>query len=117
MLYTAQYRYKGSDRLDITVKGNCIVGRLYAPSWAMVQGVKDGTLSKEDYTKQYYKLLVARWHNGFQGEMEVMVKMTRDQGRDVTVVCFCPSGTFCHRYLMVNFFKYNWDVPYGGERK
>lgn len=116
MLYTAQYRYSGQDRLDITVKGNCPAGRLYAPTWNMVMGMKKGTLSKEEYTKQYYQLLIDRWNGNGRSEMEVLVKITKTQGRDLTVVCFCPSGTFCHRYLMVNFFKYNWDVPYGGER-
>ena len=35
-VYTAQYRYSGLHRLDITVKGKDQVGRVFAPSWDMV---------------------------------------------------------------------------------
>ena len=43
--YTAQYRYKGEDRMDITVKGQDPIGKMFAPTWAMVMGLKDGKLS------------------------------------------------------------------------
>jgi len=113
MLYTAQYRYSGRDRLDITVKGNDPAGKLYAPTWAMVKGVKDGTLPESWYEETYYKLLIERWHTHGE-EMARLVDMVKD--RDITVVCFCPANTFCHRHLMVSFFKHNWQVKYGGER-
>ena len=113
MLYTATYRYPGKDRLDITVKGNCPAGKLYAPTWEMVEGIKKKTLSEEDYTGQYYNMLVQRWqHNG--EEMQKLVEMVRF--RDITLVCFCPANSFCHRYLLVNFLQHNWAVEYGGER-
>ena len=114
MLYTAQYRYPGEDRLDITVKGGCIAGKLYAPTWDMVTGIKRGKLSEKEYTKKYYELLVERWYDR-RDEMQRLVDMVKD--RDITLVCFCPANTFCHRYLLVKFFQHNWNVAYGGERK
>ena len=42
MLYTAQYRYPGMDRLDITVKGQDRFGKFFAPTWNMVSGFKKG---------------------------------------------------------------------------
>lgn len=113
MLYTAQYRYSGKDRLDITVKGNCPSGKLYAPTWNMVKDVKTSNLTEEDYTGLYYNLLIDRWstHNK---EMISLVKLVHD--RDITLVCFCPAGAFCHRYLLVKFLQHNWAVDYGGER-
>jgi hypothetical protein len=122
MLYTAQYRYSGRDRLDITVKGKDPAGKVYAPTWNMVMGVKRGIISEETYTDEYYRLLLDRWHNmpGFAAEISKLVEMVKGTGdmpaRDVTLVCFCPAESFCHRYLLVNFLKYNYDVPYGGER-
>jgi hypothetical protein len=122
MLYTAQYRYSGRDRLDITVKGNDPAGKIYAPTWNMVQGWKNNSLSNEEYTDMYYHLLLDRWNNrpGFADEITRLVEMVKDtdnmQARDVTLVCFCPAGSFCHRYLLVNFLEYNYDIPYGGER-
>jgi hypothetical protein len=117
MLYTAQYRYSGPDRLDITVKGNCPAGKLYAPTWSIVRGIKAGVITEAEYSEQYYKLLIQRWENeAGKEEMLRMVKMTKDEGRDITVVCFCAPATFCHRYLLVKFMDYNFQVPYGGER-
>lgn len=113
MLYTAQYRYPGRDRLDITVKGNDPAGKLYAPTWDMVNGVKKGTLSPAEYEEKYYDLLIARWKANGE-EMNRLVEMVRD--RDLTAVCFCPAGAFCHRVLMVKFLQHNWTVEYGGER-
>lgn len=38
---TAQYRYSGNDRLDITVKGNDPIGKIFAPTWEMVRLYKE----------------------------------------------------------------------------
>jgi len=114
MLYTAQYRYSGEDRFDITVRGNTQTGKLYAPTWSMVNGIKNKTLSYEDYTAQYYDLLLKRWITHSTVISNLVDKI---QTEDVTFVCFCPAGSFCHRYLLVNFLQYNWHVEYGGERK
>jgi len=114
MIYTAQYRYQGKDRLDITVKGNCIAGKLYAPNWTMVNGIKKGTISEDEYTKLYYELLIKKWSTN-SDEILKLVNLIKD--RDITLVCFCPANNFCHRYLLVNFLKHNWNVQYGGERK
>ena len=113
MLYTAQYRYSGQDRLDITVKGNSPAGKIYAPTWDMVSWLKKGKISEGQYTESYYKMLLERWEVA-GSEMLNLVEMVKD--RDLTVVCFCPSGNFCHRHLLVKFFQHNWDVVYGGER-
>jgi len=114
MIYTAQYRYPGKDRFDITVKGNYEVGKLYAPTWSMVSGIKKGTLTHEEYTAQYYNLLIQRW--AISGE-EMMSIIDKARNQDVTLVCFCPANAFCHRYLLVKFLQHNWGVEYGGERK
>jgi hypothetical protein len=121
MLYTAQYRYPGRDRLDITVKGNCPAGKLYAPTWDMVNGIKQGTMTKEEYEGAYYNLLITRWKSHGE-EMSQLVKIVQGDPmnnvppRDLTLVCFCPANTFCHRHLLVKFLQHNWGVEYGGER-
>jgi hypothetical protein len=118
-LFTAQYRYPGKDRLDITVKGNCPAGKLYAPTWEMVQGVKTNNFTEEEYTKFYYDLLLERWktHGHEMLKLVEIVQGTANMpARDVTLVCFCPAGSFCHRHLLVKFLQHNWAVEYGGER-
>jgi len=39
-LWTAQYRYPGPHRLDITVKGRDPIGKMFAPTWDMVKQYK-----------------------------------------------------------------------------
>ena len=48
-VWTAQYQYKGPDRLDITVKTGI---KAFAPTWEMVMKSKQGKLSEEEYTEQ-----------------------------------------------------------------
>ena len=118
MLYTAQYRYPGKDRLDITVKGNDIAGRLYAPTWDMVQDYKKHKISKERYAQLYYGLLIERWNESqdFCDSTLRLVNLFGKTDRDMTLVCFCPAGTFCHRHLLIAFLQHNWGIERGGER-
>ena len=121
MLYTAQYRYTGRDRLDITVKGNNIAGKNYAPTWSMVNLYNHGGMTEEQYTATYYELLLDRYIHmrDFKGDLSRLLEMVQD--RDVTLVCFCPKDAFCHRHLLVKWLLHNWCPPYpnfyGGERQ
>lgn len=119
MLYTAQYRYPGRDRLDITVKGNDPAGKLYAPTWNMVSRYKKKLLTDGEYAEMYYALLTERWQTHWQ-EMTRLAEMVSGTPqmpeRDITFVCFCPANTFCHRYLLVKWFQNSWSIGYGGER-
>jgi hypothetical protein len=122
MIYTAQYRYSDKDRIDITVKGGDIAGKLWAPTWDMVNGWKKGNITNEQYSQKYYELLTERWNASVdfcQSTLRLvdMVNGTKEMpARDVTFVCFCPPGTFCHRYLLVAWLQHNWNCQYGGER-
>jgi hypothetical protein len=62
-LYTAQYKYSGNDRFDITVKGKDPIGRCFAPTWKMVMGSKDGKTFWDEY-KQMYRELMQKSYRG-----------------------------------------------------
>lgn len=117
MIYTSTYRYKGPDRIDITIKGNHIVGKYLAPTWQMVMDWKK-TGDEKTYTKLYYDLLISRYVNDPKAA-EVINNMVRlfggEKDRGITLVCFCPPKTFCHRYLLIKFLQHNWNICYGGE--
>lgn len=113
MLYTGQIRYPGTDRIDITVKSGSGIGKIFAPTWDMVMGVKNGTLSNEEYTATYYQLLTDRW-NTHSKEILEFVEMVKTF--PVTIVCYCQKGSFCHRYLLKEWLVYNFKVKYGGDR-
>jgi hypothetical protein len=119
-IYTAQYKYAGADRLDITVKSSVHPGNVLAPTWNMVMRYKDQKLSDWDYTVQYFSLLVGRMN---APEMEGRVNrsafnMLTEQKQipqRITLVCFCPSGAFCHRVLAARMLESMGYGKYVGE--
>lgn len=110
-LYTAQYKYCGDDRLDITVKGkdSISIGCLFAPTWKMVMGSKEGKISSDEY-KQMYRELPQKFYREILGIWNDIL------GREeLTLVCFCASGTDCHRYLLAGHLE-TLGAEYNGER-
>jgi hypothetical protein len=100
-LYTARYDYNGIGRLDITVKGTDPIGKIFAPTWAMVQGIKNGGLSWEEYKDMYHRLMFRSFGQHREVWEEVMA---RDDL--VVLVCFCPDHTKCHRSLLASIFAW-----------
>ncbi len=108
-LYTAPYRYSGDDRLDITVKGKDSTGKIFAPTWKMIMGSKEGKISWDDY-KGLYKDLMRK---SYRLHKEIWDKLLKRD--EVTLVCFCKSSTSCHRYLLAEYLS-KLGAEYRGER-
>ncbi len=82
-IYTAQYKYSGNDRLDITVKGKDPIGKVFAPTWKMVMGSKEGKVSWPEYECMYKDLM----RKSYQKHWDIWEQiMKRDE---VTFVCLC----------------------------
>lgn len=109
IIYTGRHWYKGADRLDITTRGNDPIGRIFAPTWDMVMGVKKGTLSEAEYTAQYIHMMSMSVQTHHQIWLDVIHRP------EVTFTCFCPAGAFCHRYTLKDIFV-SFGCIYGGER-
>ena len=117
LIYTSQYRYSGQDRLDVTVKGQHALGRVFAPTWAMVKQHKAGTMNNEQYTALY------------EAQMKLSMTERPDAWRqvllmpEVTLVCFCSPFKFCHRFLLANILVNNsrrftdQECKYIGEKR
>jgi len=108
-MWTAQYRYPGPHRLDITVKGQDPFGKLFAPTWDMVStymksGKTDG--DKQNYIKKYHELIMGVTNT------EAWNKLLNMQY--VVLVCFCPPGEFCHRHLLTYYLQ-KYGAKYNGE--
>ena len=116
-IYTAQYKYSGDDRMDITVKGNQVPGNILAPTWEMVRGLQKQTLNQWDYTVQYFSLIISRINApamvGRANRITLNNLLEREQ---LTLVCFCPSGEFCHRVLAARMIENMGYGKYIGER-
>jgi ribA/ribD-fused uncharacterized protein len=108
-MWTAQYRYPGPYRLDITVKGGDPFGKLFAPTWNMVSTyMKSGKTDndKQNYIKKYHELVLNIINT------EDWSKLLNMQ--HVVLVCFCPPGEFCHRHLLVYYLQ-KYGANYNGE--
>jgi uncharacterized protein YeaO (DUF488 family) len=81
----------------------------FAPTWDIVMGHKNGKITDEEYTKKYYELMKISWKNNKDKWLEIL---HRDE---VVLGCYCKSGNFCHRYLLVDIFKKiceNLEIPF-----
>lgn len=108
-IYTAQYRYSGLDRVDITVKGQDPDWKAFAPTWSMVMGVKNHTMSEVEYTELYNRDLI---------KVPTHIWDRLLQMKEATFVCFCPQNAFCHRNILVNYIinALGNRIVYGGWR-
>jgi ribA/ribD-fused uncharacterized protein len=98
--WTAQYRYPGPHRLDITVKGNDQIGKLLAPTWGMV---KTWMNSKKDAATQI--VYIEQYHLLMLFAMETPEWKELLQREYVVLTCFCAAGEFCHRHLAAYYLK------------
>lgn len=106
VVWTAQYSYNGPDRLDVTVKTGI---KAFAPTWEMVLRYKSGVLSNVQYEEQYIALLRRSWREN-RTEWQKLLRMS-----EVTLVCFCKPGNFCHRVLLGKVME-KFGFVYKGER-
>lgn len=112
-LYTAQFRYSGEDRFDITSRTSDRIGKLFAPPWSLVADFKQGIIDEGRYTDEYSDLLL----HGIGSNPDLWVEFLTLES--VTLVCYCRANTFCHRYIVVEFCKIMCKTPsleYIGER-
>lgn len=116
-LYTIQLakwriaKKMGIPIVDTTVKSG---ESCFAPSWDIVQGVKKGLITPEEYTVAYHAITRDQYRRDPHRYLE-LINLDK-----VAVMCYCPSGKFCHRHLMVGIFeklcaRYDVSFVYRGE--
>lgn len=87
--------------IDTTVKSAKEYAFL-APTWDMVMGHKQGTVSDTGYTELYYELLRSRYKENKQPFIKLLLDF---KDSDIAVACYCATGRFCHRHLLVNILQ------------
>lgn len=102
-LQLAQWRRAsalGIELIDITTKSG---DARFAPGWDIIQLVKrvpELTQAGIDtYTKLYRERMLASYRNYESRWLEILAKDA------VALACYCPPNTFCHRHLLVDYFK------------
>jgi len=102
-VYTSRIGYRGQSGLDITVKSAKGLGKILAPTWALVGGYKCwqdyAPLTDQQYTTLYLDLLRARYRVNAQAFIEII------QREHVVLLCYCHTGAFCHRHLAVKVLE------------
>lgn len=88
--------------VDITVKSAQGFAKEFAPTWEMVMGHKDGTVSDAEYTAQYRTILDQASKEAWR-----WVKTQATEGL-LTLLCYCPDGKFCHTHLMIEYMVGRW---------
>lgn len=104
-IFTSRLWTKLPYRLDITVKSG---DKVFAPTWKMVSDYKSGRISEKEYVEQYYSLMRESYRTNRARWNEVL------NSSIVIFCCYCPSGTFCHRYLLKDMFL-KLGASYEGE--
>jgi uncharacterized protein YeaO (DUF488 family) len=115
-IYTTQIRRNNPACLDpaflnITVKNG---DKTFAPTWNMVMGVKNKTMTEEEYSSRYINLMTESYKNNSKRWHDLL---TKDK---LILGCFCPKGTFCHRYQLAHIILAHCshlgiEVQYCGE--
>ena len=86
----------GIPYLDTTVKtGNSI----FAPNWDIVMRVKSGAISEVEYTDRYKQLMRESF---LANKLEWLETI---KAPELAVACYCPSGRFCHRLILVELLE------------
>ena len=107
ILRTARYNYRGPDRLDVTVKGDAPVGRVFAPTWPMVnaaiQAEENGRGAEiwPEYVANYFARMRESYRR-FPGSWRTVL-----DAKQLTAVCFCPDtpAKRCHRFLLAEILE------------
>lgn len=116
LIYTAPLRYRGDDRLDVTRTGNDPVGRVFAPSSALLLPFKAlqraGLASRsawQEYARRYRTEMLASRRDHPDVWADVLAR------REVTFCCFEVDGP-CHRHLLAALLRETDGAVYEGER-
>lgn len=102
-IYTAQYRYKGPNRTDITVKNAKPPWNVFAPTWDMVKRYLNSPRDASagiTYMEEY-DVIVAK---AFMYNNKALTTLIHSDETRV-LVCFCKAGDFCHRVLLARHLE------------
>jgi uncharacterized protein YeaO (DUF488 family) len=102
-IFTAQIgKYKGADGIDITVGSARGLGKILAPSKAIVYGHKhyNGDKRYTDYEKvddktyreTYRLILIDRYVTNKNNFLAFL------RNDEITLMCYCRADKFCHRH-------------------
>jgi hypothetical protein len=109
-MYTSSFKLHGHDPRAVAISATVPTwyhGNRYqalAPPMSIVRQLKRSKGEPEDlvnYTVQYSKMVLHKT----DGPQAVYNELCNKFGEDCILLCWCPPGTFCHRWLLASWFK------------
>ncbi len=94
--------------VDITIKSARGNGKWFAPTWDMVMGHKHHTLTNEEYTEQYLRILDKVPNYAWN-----WLASHAREGK-LNLLCYCPgklpdgSPKFCHTKIAIAYMVTKW---------
>jgi uncharacterized protein YeaO (DUF488 family) len=80
----------------ITEEIRCLV-----PGWELVNGIKAGSITQEEYTERYKEKLASLSKDVI---WEQLKSISETNGcRDLVLLCYEKVGDFCHRHLVADW--------------
>ena len=101
-LYTSNYARNGKhmDAVAISIRapwwyGNRRTYPALAPTWDMVLGVKNGTMTQDEYTVEFKKILAKLDPQDVANEL----------GDGAIMLCYESPNDFCHRHIVAEWMR------------
>lgn len=95
-VYTSTLKYQGPNKFNISIKSG---DKAFAPTWDMVQKMRNGQMTQEEFKEKYYNLMRKSYKENHKRWQSLLEK------EEVVLVCYCPVGVFCHRYILVEILE------------
>ena len=101
IIKTARIGYKALAHevlLNTTIGSGTGLGKVFAPTWDMVNASKSGLISWDEYTQQYRNLMRKRYvqqRKSFNAVIHL---------QEIVLLCYCNKSE-CHRYLLADILK------------
>jgi hypothetical protein len=98
-----------------------------APTKELLEGIKNGSITQEEYKSQYKEQVRNRFQNftefnGFDDWMHVFHDEFSDKYSAVVFLCYEKPTDFCHRHILREMMNYEYRVrcdefPYKDEQE
>ena len=96
-----------AEGIDTTVKSAKGLWKMFAPTWAMVLGVKEKRMSEAQYTEQYLAILA---------NVNAHVWDELANHEQATLLCYCRDDWFCHTHLIIEYACTHWPDRFSDGR-
>ena len=115
MIYTGYYaklkKYEEAGLYPVAISGKVpdfymgVKYPVFAPRYDMFQRWKNGTITNEDYMKEYKEYLDTLERGTIQADLDPY----NAEGSSLIFLCYEKSGDFCHRHILAEWLKDNFN--------